>query len=63
MIGSPCYGESAQVLEAGEVWLVHAASSPLSGWYDKAGVVRVPLRVYLQRVERYGGVIVTRFDD
>ena len=49
------------IVEDGEVWLVHAASSPLPGWYDHTGVVRVPLAEYLRRVERYGGVIVTRF--
>jgi hypothetical protein len=46
----------------GEVWLVHAASRPLSGWYDHGGVVRVPLATYLARVERYDAIIVTRFD-
>jgi hypothetical protein len=49
------------VVEDGVRWLVHAASRPLSGYYDTAGIVRVPLRTYLDRVERYDGVIVTRF--
>jgi hypothetical protein len=50
------------ILEDGEPWLVHAASKPLPGWYDRPGVVSVPLTVYLARVERYGGVMITRFD-
>lgn len=51
------------VVQDGEPWLVHAASSPLPGWYESGGVVRVPLGVYLARVERYGGVLVTRFGE
>lgn len=47
----------------GELWLVHAASRPLRPWYDRTGVVGAPLHAYLQRVERYGGVLVTRLDD
>jgi hypothetical protein len=50
------------IVEDGEPWLVHAASKPLPGWYERPGVVSVPLAVYLARVERYGGVMVTRFD-
>lgn len=51
------------IIEGGEPVLVHAANSPLPGWYDRSGVVSVPLAVYLERVERYDAVIVTRFDD
>ncbi len=49
------------VRRGGEAWLVHAASRPLTGWYEAPGVVRVPLAAYLERVDRYDGVIVTRF--
>ena len=49
------------IVEDGERRLVHAASSPLPGWYEESGVVSVPLAVYLDRVERYGAVVVTRF--
>ncbi len=51
------------IVEDGERRLVHAASSPLPGWYDEPTVVSVPLAVYLERVERYGAVIITRFTD
>ena len=51
------------IVENGVPWLVHAASSALSGWYEGGAVVTVPLATYLARVERYGGVIVTRFAD
>lgn len=46
----------------GELWMVHAASRPLLPWYEQAGVVAVPLREYLLRVERYQAVVVTRFE-
>lgn len=49
------------VRDGDEVALVHAASKALPGWYDQAGVVRVPLTEYLARVERYDAVMVTRF--
>ena len=51
------------IVENGEAVLVHAASRPLPGWYDHDGVVSVPLAVYLERVERYGAVMVTRLAD
>ena len=49
------------IVKDGEPWLVHAASSGLEGWYDGDAVVEVPVVAYLARVERYGGLIVTRF--
>jgi hypothetical protein len=49
------------VLDDGRPWLVHAASRPLPTWYERTGIVRVPLDEYLLRVERYAGVVVTRF--
>ena len=51
------------ILREGAPWLVHAASSELPGWYAAGGIVTVPLTVYLERVERFAGVIVTRLDD
>ncbi len=57
----PVIGHAGIVLRrGGEVWMVHAASRPLAPWYDRTGVVAVPLLEYLQRVERYAGVVVTR---
>ena len=49
------------IVEEGKPWLVHAASSGLEGWYEGGTVVKVPLAVYLDRVERYSAVMVTRF--
>ena len=49
------------IVKEGEPWLVHAASSGLPGWYEGDAVVELPVGAYLGRVERYGGVIVTRF--
>lgn len=49
------------IIEEGSPWLVHAAVSGLSGWYEGGTVVKVPLREYLARVERFAGVMVTRF--
>ena len=48
------------IVEDGQPWLVHAAVSGLSGWYDGGTVVKVPLPEYLGRVEKFGGVMVTR---
>jgi len=49
------------ILEEGKPWLVHAASSGLEGWYQGGAVVKVPLAVYLDRVEKYSAILVTRF--
>lgn len=49
------------IIRDGRPWLVHAASSGLEGWYEGGTVVTVPLTVYLERVERYHAVMVTRF--
>lgn len=49
------------IIEDGRPWLVHAAVSGLSGWYEGGTVVKVPLREYLARVERFAGIMVTRF--
>jgi hypothetical protein len=49
------------IMEEGRPWLVHAASSDLPGWYEGGTVVTVPLVEYLQRVERYSAILVTRF--
>ncbi len=49
------------IIEGGRPHLVHAASSDLEGWYEGGTVVSVPLTVYLERVERYHAVMVTRF--
>jgi hypothetical protein len=50
------------IIEEGKPWLVHAASSGLPGWYEGGTVVTVPLVEYLQRVERYSAIMVTRFN-
>ncbi len=47
--------------EEGEILLVHAASSGLEGVYEGGRVLRVPLQLYLERVERFCGVMITRF--
>jgi hypothetical protein len=44
------------------VYQIHAAQSPLAGVYAGNRVVRVPLRTYLQRVERFKGIMVVRMD-
>ena len=50
------------ILEEGRPWLVHAASNSLEGCYEGGRVVKVALGEYLRRVERFAGVMVTRFD-
>jgi hypothetical protein len=49
------------IVEDGRPWLVHAAVSGLSGWYEGGTVVKVPLTEYLGRVEKFAGLMVTRF--
>lgn len=41
--------------------VIHAASRDLPGHYVGGRIVRAPLTVYLARIEKFGGVIVTRF--
>jgi hypothetical protein len=48
------------IVEDGQAWLAHAAVSGLSGWYEGGSVVKVPLKEYLGRVEKFAGVMVTR---
>jgi hypothetical protein len=40
--------------------LIHPASRPLPGIYEKPGLVSVPLETYLKRVGRFKGIVVTR---
>lgn len=49
------------ISEGGAPWVVHAASSDLPGRYEGGHVVALPLAEYLDRVDRFAGVIVTRF--
>ncbi len=49
------------IVEGGRPWLVHAAVSGLNGWYEGGTVVKVPLTEYLGRVEKFAGLMVTRF--
>jgi uncharacterized protein len=49
------------VMDDGVPNLIHAASSDLSGYYKGGTVVKVPLSVYLERVEKFSGVMMTRF--
>jgi hypothetical protein len=46
-----------------DVDVIHAARDDLPGEYAGDRVVRVPLRTYLERVESFKGVLVTRLDD
>ncbi|MBU1702274.1 MAG: hypothetical protein KJ927_18725 [Candidatus Eisenbacteria bacterium] len=48
------------VRDGGEVMLIHPASTGLEGLYDGGKIVRVPLKTYLQRVDTFKGIIVTR---
>lgn len=43
--------------------LIHPASRPLAGVYDKTGLVQVPLETYLSRVSRFKGIVVTRLQE
>ncbi len=43
--------------------LIHPAARPLSGVYDRTGLVEVPLAAYLSRVSRFKGILVTRLQE
>jgi hypothetical protein len=45
------------------VYVIHAAQSDLPGIYAGNRVVRVPLRTYLDRVERFKGVMISRLEE
>ena len=49
-------------VQGGEVIQIHAAQSPIAGVYAGNRVVRLPLRTYLQRVERFKGIMVVRLE-
>jgi len=55
MMGNSREGDSLKVY--------HAASKDLPGEYEGGKVVSVDLEVYLQRVDRYAGIMVTRLED
>ena len=55
-------GVMAQCGENDKLCLLHAASSDLSGQYEGGQVVSVDLSVYLEKVNRYAGIIVTRIE-
>jgi hypothetical protein len=50
-------------VENGVPHLIHPASKPLPGVYEGGKLVKVPLRTYLDRVETFKGILVTRIDD
>jgi hypothetical protein len=47
-------------VSGGTVYQIHAAQSAIAGVYAGDRVVRVPLATYLQRVERFKGIMVVR---
>jgi hypothetical protein len=49
------------VVDGTERMLIHAAVSDLPGWYEGGTVVTVPLQEYLGRVDKFAGLMVTRF--
>lgn len=49
--------------EGSEVYLIHAAKQPLSGYYDGGKVEKVPLRTYLDRVDTFKGILVSRIGE
>jgi hypothetical protein len=48
------------VREGGTVYIIHPASSGLPGVYEGGRIVKVPLKTYLDRVDKFKGIIVTR---
>ena len=50
-------------IEGGQVYLIHAASQGLTGLYEGGRIVKVPLKTYLERVETFKGIMLTRVQD
>jgi hypothetical protein len=46
-----------------KIELIHPASRPLPGIYEKPGLVSLPLETYLSRVGRFKGIVVTRLQE
>jgi hypothetical protein len=49
--------------EGDQVTLIHPASRPIQGIYEKTGLVSLPLTTYLQHVGRFKGIVVTRLKE
>ncbi len=49
-------------VEDGQTFMIHPAARDLEGVYEGGKVVKVPLATYLDRVETFKGVIVTRIE-
>lgn len=49
-------------VDQGTVYQIHAAQSDLPGAYAGNRVVRIPLRTYLGRLEKFKGIMVLRID-
>jgi hypothetical protein len=50
-------------LEGGEVQLIHPAAKPLAGVYAGGKIEKLPLRTYLERVDTFKGIMVTRIEN
>ncbi len=55
-------GVMAECGDEDRLCLIHAASSDLPGEYKGGQVVSVDLAIYLERIERYAGIFVTRLE-
>jgi hypothetical protein len=51
------------VRTADQVDLIHAAKAPLSGHYDGQKIERIPLKTYLERIDSFKGILVTRIEE
>jgi hypothetical protein len=49
-------------VDKGQVTVIHAARSSLSGAYEGNRVVEVALQTYLRRVEKWKGIMVSRIE-
>lgn len=46
-----------------QVDLIHAARAPLAGIYEGQKIERVPLRTYLEKVDSFKGILVSRIEE
>lgn len=50
-------------IEGGQIYLMHAASKGLEGLYQGGKIEKVALRTYLERVESFKGIMITRIEN
>ncbi len=51
------------VREGDEPYLIHAAKTPLIGFYEGGRIEKIPLKTYLDRIDSFKGIAVARIEE